>query len=699
MWVASSIAILLASTALQAANAACPVMLSRRDSRALPEGHPAVDRLITDHGHAGVKDVNLDSLEADLIKLFTTSQPFWPADFGNYAPFMVRLAWHCNGSYRVSDGRGGCDGGRIRFAPELSWPDNGNLDKALKLLEPVKAKYGDALSWGDLISFTGDTAIKSMGGPILGFCGGRQDDANGDASLFLGPSAEQEAIHRCPVNGECTSPLGPTTLGLIYVNPAGHMGVPDPVGSVPDIRSTFGNMGMDDAETVALIGGGHAFGKTHGACKLGAGKCGSGPNQGIGENAVTSGFEGQWTGEPTKWGNDYFKNLLKYNWTLFDGPAGQPQWKPAATDKIDADDEHVRMLTADVALLHDPSYLKLVQKYATDLKSLEHDFARSWYKLMSRDVGPAHRCKGPRVPPPQPFQNPLPAPPTKLANFATVKADLAKILTTKATIAGDNPSGDYYGALFVELAWRSASTFRITDHFGGANGARIRLSPEKDYADNVGMDKVMEVLNVIKRKYSDGLSWADLIVLAGEVALERAGSRPFKFAGGRVDAADGVNPAPRTYYYNSTVAARDNMQVMGFTPAHYVALGARLRSPSQQARLGLGDKTYTTHVDVLGNEYFKILLQNHWVPTGAVSKTGAKQYKADGYGEPRFVTDADLALIWDPELRPFVEKFAKDEQGFKTVFAEAWDALMNADMAQPPTPKPKGLGLYTTEIF
>ncbi|KAJ3172548.1 hypothetical protein HDU88_005876 [Geranomyces variabilis] len=692
MLFASSIALLLASTALHTARAACPVVLSRRDARVLPEGHPAVDGHIIaarDNTADVHGSVDLDSLEKDLTKLFTTSQSFWPADFGNYAPFMIRLAWHCNGSYRESDGRGGCDGARIRYSPEISWADNANLDKALKLLEPVKKKYA-AISWGDLISFTGTTAIKSMGGPVLGFCGGRVDDVNGDASLPLGPSVQQQAIHECPINGECTAPLGPTTIGLIYVNPAGHMGVPNPVGSVPDVRSTFKNMGMDDRETVSLIGGGHAFGKTHGACKLGAGMCGSGPDKGIGKNAFTSGFEGQWTGAPLVWGNQYFENLLKYNWTLFEGPGGNPQWKPAPTDKIDADDADVRMLTADLALLHDPIYLKLVKEYALDLKSLEHDFERSWYKLMSRDVGPATRCQGSRVPPPQPFQNPLPAAPAKLANFDAVRADLVKILTGKSYIPGDGPSGQYYGALFVELAWRSASTFRITDHFGGANGARIRLSPEKDYADNVGMDKVLEVLSAVKSKYPKGLSWADLIVLAGEVALEHAGSKPLHFVGGRVDAVDGKNPAPRNYYYNATIAARDTMQVMGFTPAHYVALAARLRSPSQQARLGLGAKTYTSHVDAFSNQYFNILLQNHWVPTGVISKTGAKQYKSDGYGEPRFVTDADLALIWDPEFRSFVEKFAQDGQLLQNVFAEAWSALMKADLVAH-----KGLAMWT----
>ncbi|TPX58004.1 catalase-peroxidase [Powellomyces hirtus] len=691
MLVAVAAVAVLVSNAFQPVDAVgCP-MLARRDVRssALPPNHPTSDYTFhtRDEPLADAltkKPLDWAAVEADIEKALTDSKSFWPADFGNYGPFLIRLAWHCAGSYRTSDGRGGCDGGRIRFNPELEWEDNANLDKARQLLEPIKKKYGSSLSWSDLITLSGDVAITSMGGPSIGFCGGRKDDVDGTDSLVLGPSAEQIAIAPCPVNGNCSSPLGPTTIGLIYVNPEGPMGVPDPSGSVPDIRSSFGRMGMNDRETVALIGGGHSFGKTHGACPAGAGQCGSGPDKGKGPNTFTSGFEGPWTSRPTEWTNEYFVNLLAYNWTKFTGPGGKNQWKPADTDVLPPSKSAIRMLTADVALLYDPSYRALVKEYARDLPSLERDFGAAWYKLVSRDMGPVSRCRGPRVPPPQPFQNPLPAPPTKLADFRAVRKDVEQYLTTKSSLSeqipGDGPNGRNYGALFVELAWRCASTFRATDFFGGCNGARIRLNPEKNWPENTGMDKVLHVLSKVKSKYPAGLSWADLIVLAGETALEKAGSNRLSFVGGRVDAKDGSNPEPRTYYLNASVAARDSAKVMGLTATQYVALSARLRSPSQQARLGLGDKTYTSDASRLSSEYFQILLKNKWIPTGVESKSGAKQYKASGKGGDLFVTDADLALIWDPEFRKIAQSFAKDQRKFKAAFADAWSTLMKADL-------------------
>ncbi|KAI8826211.1 heme peroxidase [Fimicolochytrium jonesii] len=684
------------STTIQVADALCPI-LAARDPRLsirnaapapLPPNHPAVSNHFAapvfetrDDATTYISKIDFKALEADIIKTLTDSKDFWPADFGNYGPFFIRLAWHCAGSYRSSDGRGGCDGGRIRFDPELSWADNANLDKARQLLEPLKAKYGAALSWGDLIAFTGTTAIKSMGGPTIGFCAGRSDDADGRASLPLGPSSEQEAIVQCPVNGNCTYPLGPTTIGLIYVNPEGHMGIPEPSGSVPDIRASFGRMGMNDRETVALIGGGHSFGKAHGACTAGAGKCGTGPDQGKGRNTFTSGFEGPWTAHPTKWGNDYFDNLLTYNWTVFIGPGGHHQWRPAATDTVEPADAHIRMLTADVALLHDPSYRALVEEYARDRRSLEKDFSEAWYKLTTRDMGPVTRCHGPTVPAPRPFQNPLPARTAPLPNFSAVKSDIGRLLQTdKAAAAcpGDGPNGKYYGALFVELAWRCASTFRATDFAGGCNGARIRLAPEKDWPENVGINQVLDVLRPVKAKYGVELSWADLIVLAGQTALEKAGSKSLSFVGGRVDAKDGSNPLPRTYYPNATIAAHDTLSLLNLTAAEYTALSARLRSPTQQSRLGLGSKTYTRNPARLTNDYFKTLLSHKWAPTGVTSKSGAKQYKA--VDAEVFVTDADLALVWDGELRRVVEGFAGDEERFRKVFAQGWSKLMTADL-------------------
>ncbi|CAN0088565.1 unnamed protein product, partial [Ascophyllum nodosum] len=340
--------------------------------------------------------------------MLTNSMNFWPADDANYAPLMIRLAWHCAGTYRLSDGRGGCDGGRIRFMPERAWADNTNLDKALNLLLPIKLKYGDAISWGDLIILTGNMAIESMGGPILGFCAGRQDDASGFESLELGPTVEQEAIAPCEVNGTCESPLGTSTVGLIYVNPAGPLGVPDPSGSVDQIREVFGRMDLNDSETVALIGGGHTFGKSHGACSTGpgadpidapedpwAGTCGNHSSNtfGRGENSFTSGFKGLWTLDPSAWDSAWYP-VLKDNVT-------------ETSDEV-AD---IRMLTTDIALLMDPNYLALVDLYASDLDALDVSFSNAWYKITTRDMGPYTRCVGPDVPPPQAFQLPLPDPP------------------------------------------------------------------------------------------------------------------------------------------------------------------------------------------------------------------------------------------------------------------------------------------------
>nr|KAE8926230.1 hypothetical protein PF009_g23575 [Phytophthora fragariae] len=335
--------------------------------------------------------VDYDLVKTDLEILMQMSQGFWPADYGHYGGLFIRLAWHCNGSYRRADGRGGCDGGRIRFNPEHSWADNTNLDKALRLLKPIKRKYGDALSWGDLIVLSGNVAIESMGGPVLGFCGGRRDDVDGTSSLQLGPTPEQESVAPCAEDGDCKAPLGPTTLGLIYVNPEGPMGVPDPVGSAPQVRRTFTRMGMDDRETVALIGGGHAFGKTHGACPTGAGPspledpenpwpgtCGEGAMKGKGNNTFTSGFEGSWTATPTQWSNDYFTGLTTYEWEKYDGPGGHVQWRPVPDTT-----PPVRMLTADIALLHDESYHNISLEFAANLTALDEAFSHACSALIA----------------------------------------------------------------------------------------------------------------------------------------------------------------------------------------------------------------------------------------------------------------------------------------------------------------------------
>ncbi|KAG2502514.1 hypothetical protein JM18_009614 [Phytophthora kernoviae] len=624
--------------------------------------------------------IDYELVKEDLLHLMTDSQDFWPADFGHYGGLFIRLAWHCNGSYRRADGRGGCDGGRIRFTPERAWADNTNLDKALDLLEPIKLKYGDALSWGDLIVLSGNVAIESMGGPVLGFCGGRRDDADGTSSLQLALTPEQESVAPCAVDGQCKEPLGATTLGLIYVNPEGPMGVPDPVLSVADVRDTFKRMGMDDRETVALIGGGHAFGKTHGACTTGpgpdplqdplnpwSGTCGEGELKGKGNNTFTSGFEGAWTFTPTKWGNGYFKGLTGFEWEKFDGPGGHVQWRP-----VPETTPPVRMLTADIALLHDASYLNISQEFAANLTSLDDAFSHAWYKLMSRDLGPVARCRGNDVPPVQPFQNPLPPTPTSLPDFDAVRSDIRSLLTKSVDGLTSDSSSDgtpYNGALFVHAAWQCASTFRITDYAGGCNGAKIRFPPQKDWPVNAGVDKIISVLETLKTESYPTLSTADLIVLAGQVALEDAGNVTIDFLGGRTDGEDGSNMdilAPREYYNTTLIAVRDNIKILGVSAYEAVALAGRPRSVAQQKVLGYSG-SYSSNSLTLSNEYFQILLNETWT---AVSET---EFKAEG--KDVYMLATDVALLEAPELKEVVQLFASEEDVFKHVFASAWSKL------------------------
>ncbi|KAG2448406.1 hypothetical protein HYH02_006298 [Chlamydomonas schloesseri] len=686
-------------------------------------------RALLQFDREAVAKLDLAAVKADLKALMTDSQDWWPADWGHYGPLFVRQAWHCAGSYRTSDGRGGCDGGRQRFDPERSWDDNTNLNRAKTLLWPIKQKYGAGLSWGDLIILAGDVAISSMGGPVLGFCGGRIDDLDGYESLPLGPSPEQEALMPCPVQGDCKSPLGQNTLGLIYVNPEGPMGKPVPEESAPQIRAVFGRMGMDDAETVALIGGGHAFGKAHGACPSGPGPspaeqpeapwpgtCGDGK----GNNTFTSGFEGPWTTTPTAWGNQYFQNLLDYNWEVHVGPGGHHQWRPKAKDaQSKAPPPGVMMLTTDVALLHDPDYLELVKTYAANLTALEFKFKHAWYKLVTRDMGPVTRCLGPDVPPPQPFQAPLPPPPPGPApDYAALARDIARALRRPSPAAEPDTVGGkpYYGALFATLAWQCASSYRETDYAGGCNGARIRFAPQKDWPENAYMDSVLAVLEPLKAAHAGTtLSTADLIVLAGTVALQQAlaeaeaeqqqapgcnrgggkgllqlqgstctasGVR-LRFCGGRVDAPEGEHAAqvqPPRVLANKILQVRDNARVMGLSMREAVALAARPRSPSQQRRLGYsGSWTHTpSH---LSNQYFKVLLDETWLRTN--SSEGLEEFAAAG-GTGLFMTPTDLAIKWDAEMLAIAQEFATDNKAFLQTFASAWSGLMNADRFDGP---------------
>ena len=610
-------------------------LLERTGFRAL-EAHSSA-------GHGGVPDGGYDAVKQDIIDMvLTNSKDFFPADFGNYGGLMIRLAWHCAGSYRESDGRGGCDGGRIRFAPERDWPDNGNLNHALDLLKPVKEKYGSKLSWGDLIILSGNAAIESMGGPVMGFCGGRIDDADGSDSLHLGPSDEQEAIAPCltisrdgheGLQGECNmvpgSPIGPTTVGLIYVNPAGPKGhVGDPVASAEDIRRAFANMGFSDRETVSLVGGGHAFGKCHGACM--DPPCGKGTDmEGIGNNTFTSGFEGPWTTQPTTWTNEYFQNMFGFEWTLITGPGGNPQWEPS-TGSNDTMAPDIMMLTSDLALVEDEAYKVLSEEYASDISSLETDFMNSWYRLTTADMGPVSRCIGDNIPPAKEFQSPLPDAPTSKPDYVPVRAKIQQLIE-------DDQSNS---AAFVNLAYQCASTYRATDYKGGCNGARIRFSPESDWDENSGSTATLTTLDAVKADFPD-VSMADIIVLAGQTAIEDSGMKKMNFCGGRVD-ADNANGseilAPR-HYEPAVVSIRDDMQVKGLTAKQGVALAGR---------------------HALSNQFYKDLLA----------------------GDGDFA-DYELALL-EMEFKVIVEEFASDEDSFKNEFASAWNYMMTADRFDGP---------------
>ncbi|KAG2487020.1 hypothetical protein HYH03_014390 [Edaphochlamys debaryana] len=687
------------------ASAGCPFGFDGADSAQNLLAEPVARRAALDV--EAVRSLDIDAVKDDLKKLFRNSQDFWPADFGHYGPLMVRLAWHCTGSYRLSDGRGGCDGARQRFDPERSWDDNTNLDKARSLLWPIKAKYGKALTWGDLIVLAGTTAIEDMGGPVLGVCLGRIDDADGTDSLPLGPSKEQEAVAPCETQGSCQSPLGSTTIGLIYVNPEGPHGEPDPVRSAPQVRDSFARMGMNDAETVALVGGGHAFGKAHGACPTGPGPapkdqpldpwpgtCGAGPMKGKGDNTFTSGFEGPWTTNPTQWDNEYFKLLVDHEWESYISPGGHNQWRPvrkANGEELDAaSNPSVMMLTTDVSLTKDPGFLKWVKIYAENQTALDEAFSHAWYKLMTRDVGPHSRCLGSQVPPPQPFQAPLPPPLKPLPDYKKVARDIARALNapSKALPADTVGGKPYYGALFVHLAFQCAANYRQTDYSGGCNGARIRLAPQKDWPLNRGADSILKVLTPVRAAYPT-LSYADLIVLAGGVALEEAGADHIAFVGGRSDAPSDEAPLPfqpPREFDDKILEARDNMQVMGLTAREWVALAGRPRSPSQQKRLGYSG-SWTADPSVLDNSYFKVLLGHQW--EAASSDAGQDEFRAAG-ADGVWMTPRDLAIRSDPEMMAIAQEFAADAKAFHASFVAAWSRLMAADRFDLDLPAVKG---------
>lgn len=634
------------------------------------------------------------AIKADLEELLSTSRDFWPnhADFGTYRGLMIRVAWHCSGTYRHSDGRGGCDGARNRFAPENLWEDNTNIDKGLRLLQPLYDKYEDTISWADLIVLAGNVAIESGGGPILGFCGGRRDDVDGSASLPLGPGEIQNSLMPCEENGLCEAPLGASTIGLIYVNPAGPVNATgDPAESAHDVRRIFGNMGFNDRETVALIGGGHAFGKFHSACPDGPGPtprqrpsdpypgaCETYPEdrRGRGRNTWTNKFEGVWTTQPTQWDNEYFVSLLKYDWKSEQSPSEQPQFAPVAKESGGAVPD-IRMLVSDVALIHDEEYKKLVEEYAEDVRALERDFAAAWYKLTTKDMGPVARCTGPDVPPPQPFQDPLPERSGSMLKGVTeaVKSlvtDVPGLQDVEAVIK-EVVTGEQERGLVAGLAFKCASTFRATDFKGGCNGGRIRFPPQLDWPTNAGAREALAILEPIHERFADQISWADLIVLAGNVAVIASGGPKLPFCPGRVDAESGetsIDLSPRTYYQDPLTAAHDRQQVWGMSPAQYVALAARptFASPT------------------LDNALFKKLLSVEWEPVlegeqQAVDPIHGHYVSTSG---DESVPVHEWVLLRNPEMRTAVKEFANDPELLRNTFADAWTYLMNADRFDGP---------------
>lgn len=639
----------------------CPASL---DGTPLPLNHPP----LRSRPPADAASVDWHAVKSDLLDLFSRSQSVWPADYGTYAPFFVRLAWHNSGSYRVADGRGGAEGGRQRFDPERSWQDNTNLDKARNLLAPLKLKHGPALSWGDLFILSGTVAIEAMGGPVLGFCGGRIDDQDGSDSLALGPSPEQRSFHPCPVNGNCTPPLGAVAVGetksLIYVDPEGHMGVPDPVRSAADVRWTFAGMAMNDTETVALIGGGHAFGKTHGACPAGAGAlprddpanpwpglCGSGRAA----DAFTSGIEGPWTTRPTRWDNEYFHNVLRAGWEKHRGPGGAWQWRLAAgeepllapsafPEQTSAPTQRVVMMTSDLALAYDPSFRAAAEAFASSPAALDSAFAAAWYKLVTRDMGPHARCVGPWVPPPQPFQFPLPKPPPEPVDYAEVWAALHK---------GADPLLPAADA--AALAYGCAASYRYTDNQGGCDGARIRFSPEVNFPANAGALEAIGKLRGVKKVFGARLSWADLITLAGHAAVAPH-SGPMPFCGGRTDATDGAGsrwlqplsaPSSAAYFkeHPTGLTARE---VLAVWAAASRAVAATRRPPA---------------------DFFR------WVALATPTEVAEMP--------------ADLRVVHDDaELREAALDFASDPAAHKALLAKAWPRLMSLGRFDGPASSP-----------
>jgi catalase-peroxidase len=656
--------------------------------------------------------LDVEALKADLIEVLTTSQDWWPADYGHYGPLMIRLTWHQAGTYRIEDGRGGGGDGSQRFAPLNSWPDNANLDKARRLLWPIKQKYGNKISWADLLVLAGNVALESMGFETFGFAFGREDIWEPE-EIFWGPEDTWLGDERYIGDRELNGPFGAVQMGLIYVNPEGPNGNADPVAAARDIRETFRRMAMNDEETVALIAGGHTFGKTHGAgdpdligpepegCpvhQMGIGWRSS-FGTGKGKDTITSGLEGAWTPTPTQWDNSFWDTLFAYEWELTHSPAGAQQWKPkdgAGADTVpDAHDPDVRhapmMATTDLALVQDPAYRAISERFRDNPDQFADAFARAWYKLLHRDMGPVSRFLGPWVPEAQLWQDPVPPVEGTLIGDTEIAELKQKLLDSGLSVSQ-----------LVTTAWASAASYRDTDKRGGANGARIRLAPQKDWAvnDPSALAEVLSTLEGVKQAFNGAggaqVSLADLIVLGGCAAVEKAAKDAghmvtVPFRPGRTDATEEMTDVesfevlePRSDGFRNFLEAGDKLppeqrlldraNLLSLTAPEMTVLVGGLRALGANAG-GSSHGVFTDRPGTLTNDFFRNLLApgTEWT----TSASNENVYEGGG----RTATAVDLVFGSNSQLRAIAEVYAQDDakERFVRDFVAAWDKVMNLD--------------------
>ena len=669
------------------------------------------------------KTLDLDALKQDIEAVMTKSQEWWPADYGHYGPLFIRMAWHSAGTYRIGDGRGGASSGTLRFAPLNSWPDNVSLDKARRLLWPIKQKYGRKISWADLMVFTGNCALESMGFKTFGFAGGREDVWEPEEDIYWGSENTWLGDDRYTGERDLENPLGAVQMGLIYVNPEGPNGTPDPLAAAVDIRETFARMAMNDEETVALIAGGHTFGKAHGAADpdehVGPEPEGAsleeqglgwrnGFGRGSGGDTITSGLEGAWTTDPVKWDNNYFDNLFSYDWELTKSPAGASQWTPkdesaqgSVPDAHDSSKQHAPMMfTTDIALKMDPIYGPISKRFHENPEAFADAFAKAWYKLTHRDMGPVSRCLGAWVPAPQLWQDPVPEVDHELIGEQDIADLKGKLLASGLSISQR-----------VSTAWASAATFRGTDKRGGANGARLRLAPQKDWEVNNPdeLGKVLQTLEQIQNDFNSAqsggkrVSLADVIVLSGCAAVEEAAKAAghdvqVPFTPGRTDASQEQTDADSFAVLEPTADGFRNYAGNGHqrpveellvNRAHLLTLTAPemtvliggmrvLNANTGQSELGV----FTKQPETLSNDFFVNLLAmgTEWKKSSRCEHFF--EGRDSGTGEVKWTATAvDLVFGSNSQLRAIAEVYACDDsqQAFVRDFVAAWDKVMNLD--------------------